>query len=67
MRLADGGALRPAIAVRVPGATRPRYVHCRGICFLVSNTAATQGLCGSFVDRAVALRAGPCQVLVAIV
>jgi len=52
-RLADGAPCNPSLTVMVPGEATPRNVQCRGICFRVSNTVATQGTCGSFVDAAV--------------
>jgi hypothetical protein len=53
-RLADGSPCNPTMTVTVPGEAQPRNVQCRGVCFRVSNTAPTQGICGSFVDLATA-------------
>jgi hypothetical protein len=51
-RLPDGSPCNPTVTVMVPGETQPRNVQCRGVCFRVSSTSPTQGICGSFVDLA---------------
>ncbi len=49
-RLPDGAPCNPQMRVTVPGEAQPRNIQCRGICFLMSSTAPTQGICGSLLN-----------------
>lgn len=49
-RLPDGAPCNPMTTVMVPGSTTPQNVQCRGLCFRVGITDATQGNCGSLIN-----------------
>lgn len=51
-RLPDGSPCDPTRTETRPGEDTPRNVQCRGLCFLVSATNRTQGICGSLLDLA---------------
>lgn len=51
-RLPDGAPCDPTRTEVRPGEDTPRNVQCRGVCFLVSGTSRTQGICGSLLDLA---------------
>jgi hypothetical protein len=51
-RLPDGSPCDPTRTEVRPGEDTPRNVQCRGVCFLVSGTNRTQGICGSLLDLA---------------
>lgn len=51
-RLPDGSPCDPTRTEMRPGEDTPRNVQCRGVCFLVSGTDRTRGLCGSLIDLA---------------
>lgn len=51
-RLPDGSPCDPTRTETRPGEDTPRNVQCRGVCFLVSGTNRTQGICGSLLDLA---------------
>ncbi|MFO0626889.1 MAG: hypothetical protein U0325_14860 [Polyangiales bacterium] len=51
-RLPDGAPCDPTRTEVRPGEDTPRNVQCRGVCFLVSGTTRSQGICGSLLDLA---------------
>jgi hypothetical protein len=51
-RVPDGAPCNPTIQEIPPGEIDPRNTQCRGECFPVSETVASQGICGSYVNVA---------------
>ena len=49
-RLADGSPCNPSMTETPPGETEPRNTQCRGVCFRLSATNSTQGICGSLIN-----------------